>query len=454
MGGLYGGMQDGGALSPFPREPTGATPDAGALSPFPREPAGAAPPPFADSSKKALGGANSLSPFPLTALLNIELPDAFDKWRAGGYLTPPADQARCGACYVFAAVGQLADRISIATRRRRRHMLSAQYVVSCLQSRFQYGCGGTLDVPPVYAALLPGGFLGGTYLDSIFPYSGQQWDPKPNDDPESPCYYTPGAKECRPRSPAQPGGQMELPPNCYPPLPRTGMACTGTVPCDIAYIQRWYPDEPKYSFAEVFHLSENTNAGRLFPGSAAMEHFRLSVPVPMTPLQLRTNTRRIKEAVYRYGPVTAVIPVYSDFNEKFKIGHPAWNDADYVYEVDRRPDNQITGLHHVLIVGWGGGHWIIKNSWGVWWNADGYFNARMGDPLLLTESNCHSGLPFNPETGRAVEPFDHRPPRRAGGLLVVLLVVLVVLVVVGGLVLAALRRPKAETLRVAPETGK
>jgi hypothetical protein len=371
-----------------------------------------------DSSQKALGAENTLSPFPLAPLLGLELPRVFDKWRREGYLTPPSDQARCGACYAFAATGQLADRISIATERRVRHALSTQFVVSCLQSRFEYGCGGTLDIPPIYEALLPGGLLGGTYRQYVFPYSGQQWDPKPDPDPKSPCYYTPGAPECQADDGA-PGARraLTLPTHCYPPRSKTGMACTGTVPCDIAFISRWYPDEPKYSFARVFHLSENTNAQHLYPGLAAAEHYKLSIPVPMTPRQFANNVRRIKEAIFQYGPVTAVIPIYKDFNAKFKPAGPAWSDPAYVYEVDQAPGNTITGLHHVLLVGWGadpgGEHWIVKNSWGVWWNYDGYFNARVGDPLLLAESNCHSALPFNPETGEAVEPFDHGRRRAA-----------------------------------------
>ena len=404
-------------LSPFPRQPAfaateireNANPDV--LSPFPRQPA------FADTGQKALGAANTLSPFQLTPILHIPLPDTFDQWRQEGYLSPPPDQARCGACYAFAAVGQLADRIAIATRRKVRHSLSTQFVVSCLQSKYQYGCGGTLDVPLIYEALMPEGLLGGTYLDDLFPYSGQQWDPKPDPDPRSPCYYTPGAPECLADDRDLSGKVLALPAHCYPPRASTGMACTGTVPCDTAYIRRWYPHEPKFSFAKVYHLSENTNARYLFPNQAEMEHYRLSIPVSMTLRQLNNNTRRIKEAIYLYGPVTAVIPIYRDFEKKFTPGGPHWNDRNYVYEVDRDAANSITGLHHVLLVGWGhdpaGPYWIVKNSWGVWWNYDGYFNVRMGDPFLLIESNCHSAIPFNPETGEVMAAFDHED--RDGG---------------------------------------
>jgi len=274
---------------------------------------------------------------------------------------------------------------------------------------------------------MPGGLLEGTYRDAVFPYSGQQWDPKPNKDPNSLCYYTPGAPECDNKK----GNALELPPQCYPPQASTGMTCTGTIPCDIAYIRRWYPNVLKYSYATAMHLSENTNAQHLYPGQAEMEHYKLSVPTKMSPSQLKNNTQRIKEAIYMYGPVTAVIPIYKDFGETFKPNTVYWSDPNHVYEVSKHPSNTITGLHHVLIVGWGkdtkGGFWIVKNSWGVWWNYDGYFNVRMGDPLLLAESNCHSALPYNPLTGNVVQPFDHSNGLKKKVLVFILIVVLLLL---------------------------
>jgi hypothetical protein len=436
------------SADPFPRpngDPNG-DPHKGTLSPFPR------PPAAVDSAQKGTGAENTLSPFPLSPILNIDLPATFDKWRQEGYLAPPSDQAKCGACYAFAAVGQLADRISIATRRQVRHNLSTQFVVSCLQSRFQYGCGGTLDVPPIYLALMPGGFLGGTYRQYVFPYSGQQWDPRPDKDPKSPCYYTPDARACQ----VSDDEALALPTHCYPPRPKTGMACTGTVPCNIAYISRWYPDEKKYTYSRVLHLSENTNAGHLYPGRPEMEHYRLSIPVPMKPQELRNNVRRIKEAIYLYGPVTAVIPIYKDFNEKFKPGTLPWNDPNYVYEVGSTTlggaPNTMTGLHHVLLVGWGrdarGEYWVVKNSWGVWWNYDGYFNARMGDPRLLTESNCHSAIPYNPLTGYEVGSFDHsKKDSRLAKVFALVLIVLLILVSIRLAMVNDIKAPKDASRR-------
>lgn len=374
--------------------------------------------PIIDSVDKGKGAANTLSPYPLAQTRGLALPVRFDKWRQEGFLLPPTDQAKCGSCYAHAAVGQLADRLSIATNKRIQHALSVQYVLSCLQSEFEFGCGGTLDVPPIYAALMPGGMLGGTYRQHIFPYSGQQWDPAPDPDPKSPCHYTPDTKQCQADDVGSPSdrNELNLPEACYPPQAHRGMRCTGTVPCDVAYIRRWYPDAAKYSFARVEHLSENTNAGVLFPGRDDMAHYQLSVPVSMTPAQLERNIVRIKESIFLRGPVTAVLPIYDDFDATFRLRGAAWDDPDFVYEVSPAADNEATSLHHVLLVGWGSRpgpdgrpleHWIVKNSWGVWWNYDGYFNARMRDPRLLIESNCHSAIPLNPETGRAAEPFDH-----------------------------------------------
>ncbi len=374
--------------------------------------------PIVDSVDKGRGAANTLSPFKLAPIRGLELPATFDKWRQEGYLLPPSDQAKCGSCYAHAAVGQLADRISIATGKRIHHALSAQYVLSCLQSEYEFGCGGTLDVPPIYAALMPDGMLGGTYRAHIFPYSGQQWDPKANTDSKSACFFTPDSKMCQADDIGSPSfrSELALPAQCYPPQSHLGMVCTGTVPCDVAYIRRWYPDAAKYSFSRVDHLSENTNAQYMFPGRADMEHYQLSVPVAMSPEQLERNIVRIKEAIFSFGPVTAVIPIFDDFDAKFRLRGAAWDDASYVYEVGSDPSNEATSLHHVLLVGWGVDrdasgvlreHWVVKNSWGVWWNYDGYFNARMRDPRLLAESNCHSAIPTNPENNADAAPYDH-----------------------------------------------
>lgn len=372
----------------------------GALSPFPLEKHHLAPiPDIINSSKKGLGGASTLSPFPLSTILNVQLPVNFDKWRKEGFLSPPSDQARCGACYAFAAVGQLADRISIATQKRIRHSLSAQYIVSCLQTEAEYGCGGTFDVPLIYKALMPNGILRGVYRQYVFPFSGQQWDPKINTNSKDPCYYDPSSAECV---------KTPKPSFCFPPRPSTGMSCTGTIPCDVGYIRRWYPNEIKYSYASVFHLSENTNA-RTASGKD-------SIPATMSKQQLNNNIVRIKESIYLYGPVTAVVPIYQDFLTKFSPSSPHWNDKSYIYTVNNDKENHLTGLHHVLIIGWGISSknipfWIIKNSWGVWWNYDGYFNTKIGDDLFLVESNCHSGIPLNPETQRPVQPFVHSSRR-------------------------------------------
>ncbi|MFW5871152.1 MAG: C1 family peptidase [Verrucomicrobiota bacterium] len=76
----------------------------------------------------------------------------------------------------------------------------------------------------------------------------------------------------------------------------------------------------------------------------------------------------IKEAIYEYGPVMAVVYVGPAF-QAYSGGIFNTDEGDGQY-----------GNHAVVLVGWNDdeGYWIMKNSWGTGWGEDGYMRIAYG----------------------------------------------------------------------------
>jgi len=94
----------------------------------------------------------------------------------------------------------------------------------------------------------------------------------------------------------------------------------------------------------------------------------------------------IKSLIMENGPVVAYMFATSDF-ASWGYSHNDPNDCYPYYEVN---DNN----HAVIIVGWKddssisrGGYWICKNSIGLDWGYDGFFNIEYGS-LHIDTSNC------------------------------------------------------------------
>ena len=83
---------------------------------------------------------------------------------------------------------------------------------------------------------------------------------------------------------------------------------------------------------------------------------------------------KIKEAVYKNGPLSCGFIVYEDF----------YSYDSGCYEHVKRTGPYL-GMHAVCIVGWtADGCWIVKNSFGADWGDVGYFKIKFG--------NCNIGL--------------------------------------------------------------
>ncbi|MCK5020628.1 MAG: DUF333 domain-containing protein [Candidatus Peribacteraceae bacterium] len=77
------------------------------------------------------------------------------------------------------------------------------------------------------------------------------------------------------------------------------------------------------------------------------------------------DVETIKKYLIEKGPL--VVGLYMD----------GYFDNDNIY----RCDNPDSGPHAVTLVGYSdfGNYWIIKNSWGLYWNGDGYFKVGYGE---------------------------------------------------------------------------
>jgi hypothetical protein len=78
----------------------------------------------------------------------------------------------------------------------------------------------------------------------------------------------------------------------------------------------------------------------------------------------------LRENIVNYGPLYASMGIGDDYGSYFDTGD--------VYRCSNDSQNGHTGSNHaVVVVGYddAGGYWIVRNSWGAWWNGDGYFKV-------------------------------------------------------------------------------
>lgn len=83
-----------------------------------------------------------------------------------------------------------------------------------------------------------------------------------------------------------------------------------------------------------------------------------------SPDEIQSTILKIKQEIYQNGPVCAAFTVYNDF-------------YDYKRGIYSGGKNGLVGGHAVVIVGWGPDYWIVRNSWGIAWGMDGFFNIKI-----------------------------------------------------------------------------
>ena len=115
--------------------------------------------------------------------------------------------------------------------------------------------------------------------------------------------------------------------------------------------------------SELPYTQQNTSP--LWPLAAGWQNRVYRATSDNVTISQGTDLNYVKACLKAYGPLTIHCSVPGD-----------WYDLQ---------DSSGSGNHEVVIVGYhdnlpgenapGGGYWIVKNSWGYWWNGDGNHNG-------------------------------------------------------------------------------
>jgi len=277
--------------------------------------------------------------------LAFAAPASFD-WRnheGGDWLPPIRNQASCGSCWAFAAVGVAESMINIGRDDPTYDLnLSEQYMVSDCLAHITYNncCGGWKDDALEYIRDF------GIPDDACMPYvdgTGCTCNGGTCDDTDSGPHSTPFARECNYRTIGE-CSDLQCSDRC------------GTWASELYYIQDYGylgPDAP-----------DNT----------------------------------IKQYLVDYGPLAVSVAIGS--GEGGGFGKPGY--ATDVYSCDTANTN-----HAVVIVGYddAGQYWIIRNSWGPIWPSPaegGYYKLAYGEcgvnkyPYYATFENLAPYTPSDP----------------------------------------------------------
>lgn len=86
------------------------------------------------------------------------------------------------------------------------------------------------------------------------------------------------------------------------------------------------------------------------------------------------SEKDIKYAIYMNGSVTAMIPKY------VSLLFPTKPDGTSYIRFNKS-DKLLKGYHQITIIGWYENYWIIQNSWGIQYGANGIVYIPMDYPL-------------------------------------------------------------------------
>lgn len=121
-------------------------------------------------------------------------------------------------------------------------------------------------------------------------------------------------------------------------------------------------------FAHDYHISKGYKGaidGKRYPYTGkdgSCQHNHSNVDSLVTWKYINNNVEEIKTAIYNYGPVAAAVYVDDNFLQ--------YRSGIFSKCVNQHPN------HAIVLVGWGKGYWILKNSWGKDWGEDGYMRIR------------------------------------------------------------------------------
>lgn len=326
----------------------------------------------------------------LAAVAPITVPAAFDGrkvWRV--YLPPVKNQCNCGGCWAFATSSALAARINIWTTNRVHVDLSPAKMIYCnwgsdqeytlVKRAFQQGLDFTDMMDDIAVSAQQVGCSGETLIGA--------WQ----------FLYRYGAttEKCHPYR-----GKFDL---CAvgagQKLP-TCMEISGPEmgECQDGSAERRYRTGGFYMVAGPLHMGESDTSDNNGNGRGNGQDKPRKYSADHKRRHIADNVARIQREIWKFGPVTTGMVVYSDlFN---------W-DGTGVYEWDGTSAE--TGGHAVVITGWGSmdvpgkgsvPYWQILNSWGLEWGDKGYFRILRGVNHCDIEVNVMAGYPDMPLSDR------------------------------------------------------
>lgn len=268
-----------------------------------------------------------------------ELPDDFD-WRddarAGGCpsLREIRDQANCGACWAFASVEVMTDRLCIASMGALQAHLSVQQVVSCAPG-----------VPNAVGLPTSDGCNGGRPIDAFQYYEDEGLVTGGNFGDESMCYPYELA-------PCSHHSTSDIFPEC-PETAETPVCAAGS--CDNESLD--------------WEASRHYGVDGHSVCSADMDEVACQ--------------DAMRQEVYQQGPIAAIFLVrHSFFAYKSGVFNPPQNE----YRV---------GGHAIKILGWGSDagvpYWLCANSWNEDWGEAGFFRIIRGTNEGQMETSLFGG---------------------------------------------------------------
>jgi len=294
------------------------------------------------------------------------LPDEFsgkEVWK--GLLTPVYDQKSCGSCWAFASVGVLADKINIHTQGKMYVELSPTPLLIC-SSNFE-----NLDISKIVEDV--------TITDQS--RSVKTFEETIKSINTSSCYGNTIYNACLF---LYIYGTFET--TCVPydkslgQLNEFNKISNFSVPTNLPFCT--YVTGPLYDMCSDYFISSKTGVENGTPAKA----FRIYDVHNITGMK-SDGERKIRNQIYKWGPVIAAMVIYEDFytfDPKTEIYE--WNGV-----------GEQVGGHAVEITGWGiqngKPYWEIKNTWGPEWGIDGYFKMIRGKNNCDIEYNVFDVIP-------------------------------------------------------------
>ncbi len=244
------------------------------------------------------------------------------------YLSRVKNQSSCGGCYAFATTSALADCFNLRSLGKLHLNLSAARIILC-------------DLLGQYSILLLPRQISSEYVSNVF----TQYGCAGNTLMESWMFlftFGTNTEECFPES------TINRKTNCQQVSSKNYDTCIDKEPA-------------------VFWRAQHVYAVAGIPEDGG-------------------NEERIRQIIYKFGPVSTAMTIYEDFYTF---------DTSKIYVYDKY-SRRLNG-HAVVIDGWGEDdgvpYWWVRNSWGSKWGNNGYFRILRGSNHCQIEENVIAGLP-------------------------------------------------------------